>query len=154
MFWLPELLIQEPKEFPLPSSSVPDGPLERGFRLWFVFDWPDKPPPDEDVEPGLSDKPHPILKKWLNYTISINRVYISFFYKQQNVSLYFFSLPSGVFCPVAVRLLVWLLVVELLSQMVLPTLLELVTDVSPVVPPASAPLSSCPPMEPIKYFVN
>ena len=104
------------------------------------------------MEPGLSDKPHPILKKWLNYTISINRVYISFFYKQQNVSLYFFSLPSGVFCPVAVRLLVWLLVVELLSQMVLPTLLELVTDVSPVVPPASAPLSSCPPMEPIKYF--
>ena len=56
--------------------------------------------------------------------------------------------PSGVFCPVTNRLLVWLLVVVLLSQMVLPTLLEMVEDESPVGPPASAPLSSCPPMEP------
>ena len=48
--------------FPLPSSIEPDGPLDKGLRLWFALDWDDMPPPDEECEPGLSDIPHPEQK--------------------------------------------------------------------------------------------
>ena len=61
MLGAPVLFIHEPSVFPppLPSSTEPDGPLDRGLRLWFALACPIVAPPDEDVEPGLSDKPHP-----------------------------------------------------------------------------------------------
>jgi hypothetical protein len=58
----PVLFIHEPSVFPLPSSIEPDGPLDKGLRLWFALDWDDMPPPDEECEPGLSDIPHPEQK--------------------------------------------------------------------------------------------
>ena len=66
MLGAPVLFIHEPSVFPppLPSSTEPDGPLDRGLRLWFALDWADIPPPDEDVEPGLSDKPHPKIIRY------------------------------------------------------------------------------------------
>ena len=63
MFEAPVLFIHELSVLPLPSSSEPDGPFDRGLRLWFALVCPGIPPPDEDVEPGLSDKPHPKTKQ-------------------------------------------------------------------------------------------
>ena len=55
MLGAPVLFIHEPSVFPppLPSSTEPDGPLDRGLRLWFALACPIVAPPDEDsANPG------------------------------------------------------------------------------------------------------
>ena len=99
MLGAPVLFIHEPSVFPppLPSSTEPDGPLDRGLRLWFALACPIVAPPDEDVEPGLSDKPHPEnLHKLYVLMIKSNKqivlyglLYLYIYHQEYFVQLYF-----------------------------------------------------------------